>query len=148
MLVVCSSEQSAHVSAVCALASILQGELSATVHMALWAQSSQTQAGSGVADLGPLPWLYGQWEAVRKAQGKVLIVWSPEATKAYEKWKEERASVDKNEGEKEDCSRAEVEEDLKLSGRKKSQYINPIQFHHLSLSDLSNCINRQTNTKP
>lgn len=89
-LLVCSSEQSAHVSAVCALASILQGELSATVRTALWALKSQTQDGAqaGVADLGPLPWLYGQWEAVSKEQGKVLIVWSSEAKKTYEKWKE------------------------------------------------------------
>ncbi|XP_074500007.1 uncharacterized protein LOC141772659 [Sebastes fasciatus] len=131
VLLVCSSEQSAHVSAVCALASILQGELSAKVHMALWAQSSQKQAGTGtgtgVADLGPLPWLYGQWEAVRKAQGKVLIIWSPGATNTYEKWREERAKMDKNEKKMDDYSKAEVrhekirvevEEVLKPNGRK------------------------------
>lgn len=128
-MLVCSSEQSAHVSAVCALASILQGELSATVHMALWAQSSQTQAGagSGVADLGPLPWLYGQWESVRKAQGKVLIMWSPEATETYEKWREKRANVDENKRKTEDGStaegrhekiRVEVDKGLKLNGRR------------------------------
>ncbi|XP_073325483.1 interleukin-17 receptor E [Pagrus major] len=117
VLLVCSSEQSAHVSAVCALASILQGELSATVHLALWALSSQTQtgAGTGVADLGPLPWLYGRWEAVRKAQGKVLIVWSPEAKKSYETWREERVNMGKNER---DCSKAEVGNHLKLNERK------------------------------
>ncbi|XP_010794220.1 interleukin-17 receptor E [Notothenia coriiceps] len=100
VLLVCSSEQSAHVSAVCALASILQGELSASVHMALWAQSSQTkngtEPGTGVADLGPLPWLYGQWEAMREAQGKVLIIWSPEATETHEKWREERANMQRS----------------------------------------------------
>ncbi|XP_038579516.1 interleukin-17 receptor E [Micropterus salmoides] len=126
VLLVCSSEESAHVSAVCALASVLQGELSATVHMALWAQSSQTKARTGVADLGPLPWLYGQWESVRKAQGKVVIIWSAEAKKTYEKWWEERANVDKNVRKKEDCSKAEMRheeirvemaEDLKLNGR-------------------------------
>ncbi|XP_034551928.1 interleukin-17 receptor C [Notolabrus celidotus] len=113
VLLVCSSEQAAHVSAVCALASILQGDLSATVNMALWAQNSQTQAGAatGVADLGPLPWLYGQWEAVHKAQGKVLIVWSPEAKRTHEAWREERTTkrqerqldgkrLEKNKGEK------------------------------------------------
>lgn len=132
VLLVCSSDEAAHVSAVCALATILQEELSATVHMSLWAQTSQTQvgAGTGVADLGPLPWLYGQWEAVRKAQGKVLIIWSPEATKTYQKWRNERANRDKNEGKKEDYSkvevgheriRAEVEEDLKLNGRSKKE---------------------------
>lgn len=129
VLLVCSSEQSAHVSAVCALASMLQGELSATVHMALWAQSSQTQAGTQtrVADLGPLPWLYGQWEAVRKAQGKMLIVWSPEAKVTYEKWREERTNMDENERIKEGYSKAEVrhekirveeEEYSKLNGKR------------------------------
>lgn len=76
----------------CALASVLQGELSATVHIALCAQSSQRWSGAGtrVADLGPLPWLYGRWEAVRHAQGRVLIVWSPAARLMYEKWRKER----------------------------------------------------------
>ncbi|XP_040904163.1 LOW QUALITY PROTEIN: uncharacterized protein LOC121188452 [Toxotes jaculatrix] len=128
VLLVCSSEQSAHVSAVCALASVLQGELSATVHMALWAQSSQKQTGArtGVADLGPLPWLYGQWETVRKAQGKVLIIWSPEAKTTYEKWKEEKMNEDKPDRKKEgdgkadlrhEKTRVDVEEDYKLSER-------------------------------
>uniref|UniRef100_A0A8C4EII0 Interleukin 17 receptor E n=1 Tax=Dicentrarchus labrax TaxID=13489 RepID=A0A8C4EII0_DICLA len=128
VLLVCSSEQSPHVSAVCALASILQGELSATVHMALCALSWQSQAGTGtgVADLGPIPWLYGRWEAVRKAQGKVLIIWSPEARKTYEKWREEREHMDKNERKEEHFSKANVkydkisvvEEDSKPNGRK------------------------------
>lgn len=132
MLLVCSSEQSAHVSAVCALASILQGELHATVQMALWAQTSQKQTGSGtgLADVGPLPWLYGQWENMRKAQGKVLIVWSPEAKTAYQKWKEERANMDQKERKHEDDSeadvrhdkiRAAVEEDYKLNGKGQSK---------------------------
>lgn len=120
MLLVFSSEQSAHVSAACALASFLQGELNATVHMALWAQSSQKQTGArtGVADLGPLPWLYGQWENIRKAQGKVLIIWSPEAKTTYEKW-EERETLDKNERKKEDDGKnQDVEEDYKLNGKR------------------------------
>nr|APM87157.1 interleukin 17 receptor E [Larimichthys crocea] len=121
VLLVCSSEQSAHVSAVCALASVLQGELSATVNMALWALSSQTQAGAGtgVADLGPLPWLYGQWEAVRKAQGKVLIVWSPEAKKTYEKWREERVNMNKKQRKKEDYNIDQVgDEKTAVNGRR------------------------------
>lgn len=110
-LLVCSSEQSAHISAVCALASILKDDLSARVHMALWALTSQTQDGvqPGVADLGPLPWLYGQWEAVGKAQGKVLIVWSSEAKKTYEKWKERRKNANKTELSHRNYSRSEVE---------------------------------------
>ena len=100
VLLVCSSGQPAHVSAACALASILQGELCAAVRMALWCQSSDRQAGAGagageavpvavagngVADLGPLPWLYGEWDAVQRAQGKVLVVWSPEAKRVFER---------------------------------------------------------------
>ncbi|XP_047429530.1 LOW QUALITY PROTEIN: uncharacterized protein LOC124998929 [Mugil cephalus] len=125
LLLVCSSDQSAHVSAVCAFASILKGELGATVHTALWAQTSQSQGGTAVADLGPLPWLYGRWEAVRRAQGKMLIMWSPEAKKTYESWKEERSSKDKRNKEeyrKADAERekirAEVDEDLKRNGRR------------------------------
>ncbi|XP_008286445.1 interleukin-17 receptor E [Stegastes partitus] len=123
LLLVCSSDQPSHVSAVCAFASFLQGELGATVHTALWAQSSQRQAGTqaGVADLGPLPWLYGQWEAVCKAQGKVLIIWSPEAKKTYDNWREEKVNLDEKERNKEDSEKVngEVEEkDLKLNGRK------------------------------
>ncbi|XP_061701522.1 interleukin-17 receptor E [Syngnathoides biaculeatus] len=89
VLLVCSSDQPSHISATCALASLLRGELRATVHVALCAPSSQKQAGvgTGVAHLGPLPWLYGQWEAVRKARGKVLIVWSPDANRTYGKWR-------------------------------------------------------------
>ncbi|KAM8863046.1 interleukin-17 receptor E isoform 2-T2 [Spinachia spinachia] len=128
VLLVCSSEQSAHISAVCSLASILQGELGATVHMALWSRGLQAQPGPGpgVADLGPLPWLYGQWEAVREARGKVLVIWSPEATETYWKWSEERASVERRGGAiegpsraqlKRDRTRAKVDEGLKFSGR-------------------------------
>lgn len=96
MLLVPSSEQTSHVAATCALASMLEGELSATVRTALWASTSKSHGGirTGVADIGPLPWLYGQWEAVRDSQGKVLIVWSPEAKVAYEKWKRETLAED------------------------------------------------------
>ncbi|XP_041654508.1 uncharacterized protein LOC121517064 isoform X2 [Cheilinus undulatus] len=124
VLLVCSSEHSAHVSSVCALASILQRDLSATVHMALWAQSSQTQAGSGsgtgVTDLGPLPWLYGQWENVLKAQGKVLIIWSPGAKKTYETWREKKANVGKNEGKKGAVVKL-FQEDCKPNGRRQGK---------------------------
>ncbi|XP_062315072.1 interleukin-17 receptor E isoform X2 [Osmerus eperlanus] len=105
VLLVCSSEQADHVSAVCALASILQGELCAAVRMALWAHSSGgrqneigTGAEAGVTELGPLPWLYGQWEAVQAAGGKVLITWSPEANTSYNCWKRETTEVEKREG--------------------------------------------------
>ncbi|XP_061113914.1 interleukin-17 receptor C isoform X1 [Conger conger] len=84
VLLVCSSEQMPQVSAVCALASLLQGELCAGVRMALWAQNT-----GGVARLGPLPWLFGQCEAVREAGGRVLIAWSPEAQEAYCRWKKD-----------------------------------------------------------
>ncbi|XP_046896506.1 interleukin-17 receptor E isoform X2 [Hypomesus transpacificus] len=107
VLLLCSSEQADHVSAVCALASILQGELCAAVRMALWAHSSGgrhneigpgSEAEAGVTELGPLPWLYGQWEAVQAAGGKVLITWSPEANTSYNCWKWEKTDVEKREG--------------------------------------------------
>ncbi|KAJ8370873.1 hypothetical protein SKAU_G00109010 [Synaphobranchus kaupii] len=98
VLLVCSSEQMPQVSAVCALASLLQGELCAGVRMALWAQNT-----GGVTKLGPLPWLYGQCEAVRSAGGRVLIAWSPEAGEAYCCWKKdgerEKSEVEKKHGE-------------------------------------------------
>lgn len=86
-------------AATCALASMLEGELSATVHTTLWASTSKSHEGvrTGVADIGPLPWLYGQWEAIRDSKGKVLIVWSPEAKAAYEEWKRETLAEDKDE---------------------------------------------------
>ncbi|XP_077568183.1 interleukin-17 receptor E [Stigmatopora nigra] len=89
VLLVCSSELSSHISASRALASLLRGDLGTTVHMALCAPSSQGQAGTGtsIADLGPLPWLYGQWEAVQEACGKVLIVWSPDANRTFGEWR-------------------------------------------------------------
>ncbi|XP_045065259.1 uncharacterized protein LOC121546438 [Coregonus clupeaformis] len=114
VLLVCSSEQSAHVSAVCALASFLQGELCAEVRMALWAQSSigagpgaVERSWAGVAELGPVPWLYGQWEAVREAGGQMLIVWSAEAKESYRSWREEREGGDRREGEKTGGSKGE-----------------------------------------
>ncbi|KAJ0064767.1 hypothetical protein NL108_013011 [Boleophthalmus pectinirostris] len=93
ILLVCSSEDSVHISAVCALASILQGELGATVHLALWAQSVPSECGIRVADVGPLPWLYGQWDTVIEAQGIILIMWSLEAKRAYKNWWSEKESV-------------------------------------------------------
>ncbi|XP_031649781.1 uncharacterized protein LOC109907747 isoform X2 [Oncorhynchus kisutch] len=107
VLLVCSSELSTHVSPVCALASILQGELCADVRMALWAQISNgngpgamERSGAGVAELGPVPWMYGQWEAVREAGGRVLIIWSPEAKESYKSWREERDGGNRRDGKK------------------------------------------------
>ncbi|XP_055079183.1 interleukin-17 receptor E isoform X2 [Periophthalmus magnuspinnatus] len=93
ILLVCSSEDSVHVSTACALASILQGDLGAIVHLALWAQSVQSQCGMRVADVGPLPWLYGQWDTVIEAQGIILIMWSLDAKIAYKKWCSEKKSI-------------------------------------------------------
>lgn len=91
------------------------------MHMALWAQNSQTQAGTAtVADLGPLPWLYGQWDAVRKAQGKVLIVWSPEASRTHETWRKERAA--KGQEEQLEGRRLESCKVEKAKGGKEKQY--------------------------
>ncbi|KAG7251326.1 hypothetical protein CRUP_019800, partial [Coryphaenoides rupestris] len=116
VLLLCSSGQPAHVSAVCALASILQGELCAAVRMALWSQGSErksgagagdeagagaggTAPGNGVADLGPLPWLYREWDVVQRAQGKVLLVWSAEAKRVFERTRAQKAEVERRKEE-------------------------------------------------
>ncbi|XP_042585004.1 interleukin-17 receptor E-like isoform X1 [Cyprinus carpio] len=75
VLLVCSSDDAAHIAAVCSLASGLQGELLMDVRLAQWASS--------LAQLGPVPWLYGQCQAVQKAGGLVLIAWSPDAHQAF-----------------------------------------------------------------
>ncbi len=75
VLLVCSSNDAAHVAAVCSLASGLQGELLMDVRLAQWASS--------LAQLGPVPWLYGQCQTVQKAGGLVLIAWSPDAQQAF-----------------------------------------------------------------
>uniref|UniRef100_A0A4W5LDR1 SEFIR domain-containing protein n=1 Tax=Hucho hucho TaxID=62062 RepID=A0A4W5LDR1_9TELE len=125
VLLVCSSEQSAHVSAVCALASFLQGELCAEVRMALWTQSSigacpgaVERSWAGVAELGPVPWLYGQWEAVREAGGQVLIVWSAVAKESYRSWREERKGGDRREGKKTGGSKGEEMQQGERRGEK------------------------------
>lgn len=102
----------------CTLASILREELDASVQTALWAQSCQTLPGNGasVADLGPLPWLYGQWDAIRKAKGKMLIVWSPEAKRTYQKWRERRDNMDYS--WKPNKVRSSVHDYLKMNGWK------------------------------
>ncbi|XP_016394566.1 interleukin-17 receptor C [Sinocyclocheilus rhinocerous] len=75
VLLVCSSDHAAHIAAICSLASGLQGKLFMDVRLAQWASS--------VAQLGPVPWLYGQCQAVQKAGGLVLIAWSPDAHQAF-----------------------------------------------------------------
>ncbi|CAL8325147.1 unnamed protein product [Merluccius merluccius] len=124
VLLVCSSGQPAHVSAVCALASILQGELCAAVRMALWSQSSERKSGAGagaggpapgngVADVGPLPWLYGEWDAVQRAQGKVLVVWSHEAKQVYERMRGQKTERRKREGTRQgEAKRGRAMDDL------------------------------------
>ncbi|XP_007562406.1 uncharacterized protein LOC103145078 [Poecilia formosa] len=143
VLLVCSSDQSAHVSAVCALASILHEELDASVHTALWAQSSQMQAqnGASVADLGPLPWLYGQWEAVRKAQGKMLIVWSPEAKRTYQRWRVNR--VDMNNSWRTDKIRAPVHDHLKVTGSR----VEKVNDEKCIESERANCFEDEDSQK-
>ncbi|CAL9702588.1 unnamed protein product [Knipowitschia caucasica] len=88
ILLVCTSEDAIHISTVCSLASILQGELDATVHLALWGQR-----GTRVVDVGPQPWLYGQWDTVIKAQGIILIMWSLNAKMTYKQWWSERDCI-------------------------------------------------------
>ncbi|XP_073675427.1 interleukin-17 receptor C [Garra rufa] len=84
VLLVCSSNDAAHVAAVCSLASGLKGELFMDVRLAQWAQC---RPQSSLAQLGPVPWLYGQCKAVQKAGGLVLIAWSPDAHQAFLRWR-------------------------------------------------------------
>ncbi|XP_073767446.1 interleukin-17 receptor E isoform X1 [Danio rerio] len=92
LLLVCSSSDAQHVSAVCSLASGLQGELCMDVRLAQWAQCCQR---SSLAQLGPVPWLYGQTQSVQRAGGLVLIVWSPEAQQEYHRWRRNSAEEKK-----------------------------------------------------
>lgn len=85
VLLVCSSNETCHVSAVCALAHGLQEELRMDVRLAQWAHcSSQTS----LAQLGPIPWLYGQCQQVHSVGGMVLIAWSPKAQQTFLRWRE------------------------------------------------------------
>lgn len=146
LLLVCSSDQPTHVSAFCALASLLQGRLGATVHAALWQQNSQRQTGggAGVADLGPIPWLYGQWEATCKTQGKVLIFWSPEAKRSYERWKVKRVGVDKNET---NTNHEKIgEEDFKQFGKWKKEKSSGKKCYTELLEDKDWCPQKGTST--
>lgn len=54
------------------------------VRLAQWAQCHPQ---SSLAQLGPVPWLYGQCRAVQKAGGLVLIAWSPYAHQAFLRWR-------------------------------------------------------------
>ncbi|KAK2899111.1 hypothetical protein Q8A67_010529 [Cirrhinus molitorella] len=84
VLLVCSSSDPGHIAAVCSLASGLQRELFMDVRLAQW---TQCHPQSSLAQLGPVPWLYGQCQAVQKAGGHVLIAWSPDAHQAFLRWR-------------------------------------------------------------
>lgn len=99
ILLVCSSDDTSHVSAVCALAYGLQEELRMDVRLAQWAQCG-TQ--TSLAQLGPAPWLYGQCQQVHSVGGMVLIAWSPKAQQTFLKWRESEGGgkVDKEQKDK------------------------------------------------
>ncbi|KAK3540101.1 hypothetical protein QTP70_025799 [Hemibagrus guttatus] len=84
VLLVCSTDETSHISAVCALAYGLQEELRMDVRLAQWAQCS-TQ--TSLAQLGPAPWLYGQCQQVHGVGGMVLIAWSPKAQQTFLQWR-------------------------------------------------------------
>ncbi|XP_051949796.1 interleukin-17 receptor E-like [Xyrauchen texanus] len=84
VLLVCSSDNTAHVTSVCSLASGLQEELFMDVRLAQWVQC---RSQASLAQLGPVPWLCGQCHAVQKAGGVVLIAWSPDANQSYLRWR-------------------------------------------------------------
>ncbi|KAK7135223.1 hypothetical protein R3I94_014013 [Phoxinus phoxinus] len=113
VLLVCSSNSSPHVSAVCSLASGLQGKLCMDVRLAQW---MQCHPQSSLAQLGPVPWLYGQCRAVQKAGGLVLIAWSPDAHRAYLRWRNSEGKAkfsaveeEEEEEEEEECMEKPIE---------------------------------------
>ncbi|XP_077053367.1 uncharacterized protein LOC143703142 [Siphateles boraxobius] len=115
VLLVCSSNGSPHVSAVCSLASGLQGVLCMDVRLAQWMQCNPQ---SSLAQLGPVPWLYGQCRAVQKAGGLVLIAWSPDAHRAYLRWRNSEGKAkfsaveeeeEEEEAEEEECMEKPIE---------------------------------------
>ncbi|XP_058244707.1 interleukin-17 receptor E isoform X2 [Hemibagrus wyckioides] len=85
VLLVCSTDETSHISAVCALAYGLQEELRMDVRLAQWAQCSTQKS---LAQLGPAPWLYGQCQQVHSVGGMVLIAWSPKAQQTFLQWRE------------------------------------------------------------
>lgn len=90
LLLVCSSDDTAHITAVCSLAFGLQEELSVDIRLAQWAHC---RSQSSLTQLGPQPWLYGQCRAVQKAGGIVLIAWSLDAYHAYLRWKKSHSII-------------------------------------------------------
>ncbi|KAI4894074.1 hypothetical protein NFI96_032948 [Prochilodus magdalenae] len=89
VLLVSSSDDAVHV---CALASGLQEELRMDVRLPQWAYCS-TQAS--LAELGPVPWVYGQCQEVQQAGGVVLLVWNLEAQQAFFQWKDREGKREK-----------------------------------------------------
>lgn len=73
VLLVSSSDEAAHVSAVLALASGLEAELRCSVRLALWDHCASQDS---IAHLGPVPWLHAQCQAVLQTEGVILITWS------------------------------------------------------------------------
>lgn len=99
MLLVCSSDDTPHISTVCALASVLHEELHVDVRLAQWAHCS-TQ--TSLAHLGPVPWLYGQCQLVQREGGKVLVAWSPQGQQAFLKWMDQERGQNKKETKRQD----------------------------------------------
>ncbi|XP_062396838.1 interleukin-17 receptor E [Sardina pilchardus] len=80
VLLISSSDEASHVSAVLALASGLEAELRCSVRLALWDHCASQDS---VAHLGPVPWLHTQWQAVLQNGGVILIAWSASVSDAY-----------------------------------------------------------------
>nr|XP_015203584.1 PREDICTED: uncharacterized protein LOC107077441 [Lepisosteus oculatus] len=114
VLLVSSSDSEPQVSAVCALASLLQRELCCEVQLSHWAQGA-------LAQLGPVPWLYGQREAVRRAEGRVLIAWSPEGREVYQRWRGGRAGGEGGGGREGERSSRRQEEETEGEERRRKE---------------------------
>lgn len=99
-MLVSSSDEAAHVSAILALASGLEAELRCSVRLALWDHCTSQDS---IAHLGPVPWLHTQCQAVLQTGGVILIAWSSgvslENSELYEKYdyEEDRDNILKGE---------------------------------------------------
>ncbi|KAL2103909.1 hypothetical protein ACEWY4_000777 [Coilia grayii] len=92
VLLVSSSDEASHVSAVLALASGLKAELQCSVRLALWDHCASQDS---IAHLGPVPWLHAQCQAVLQAGGIVLITWSTSASDTYKRKQESGRAEDR-----------------------------------------------------
>ncbi|XP_028680387.1 interleukin-17 receptor E isoform X2 [Erpetoichthys calabaricus] len=80
LLLVYSADSEEYVSLICTLASLLREQFCCQVRLDCWDHA-------GLAQLGPLPWLYRQQQVIKNQHGRILLVWSQGSQTLYENWK-------------------------------------------------------------